>query len=361
MNSPRQPLSSPVSSQPPADVNPSARRREEPTTLNPFSNSSHAGLVPDQVGCLLLDSPNTAFWQWLPAQHCNVALRGLTVDTRSQGLSSVPLKWKVPPAATFNTPNEAFYRGCLPEVLVLWLAPHQIAAFASGWVQWVESLSTLGYLLDSDVYGPLYLQGVHPKVVLMGDGLLHASLCNRLHWQLERLPLTTRQPAQLRAQVLASFCRGMLNGSMMRIGGVDEGLLRHVQGVFHRKCLAVSVAGEGSTAAERLEISQFSHELLTQWLPAALTTQGKPSAGSLPQVTESARTTLLDIGKVRQTLSPADLPGLSQSGKKAAVHAYKPGAAATATLQLLTGFMQHHGLTDHGGVFQWLLDGLEKT
>jgi hypothetical protein len=337
--------------------------------LNPFQRPLTTGastqrvrLVSDQIGCLLLTQPQASFWQWLPASQCSITFQSISADDKStRGLKAVTPSWPtgsvLPPS--LNTPNEAFYRGALPEVLILWLEPHQIGAFASGWSQWIESLSALGFLLESGSAGEQGLPAVHPTIVLMGDGLLYATLCNRLHWQLERLPLATQSPDVLRTQLVGSICRGVLDqGPMLRLAGQNKTVLRSVQSVFHRQCVPVSLCDAGPHTAQRLEMVQFTRHLLTQWLPqVAGTVKPKQLPQPLPTLAHSIRTTLLAVGQRRHSLFANDVPDalLPTKALVGEDKAFAPSPAHHASLQVLIGYLEQHRIPDTGRALAWLL------
>jgi len=154
------------------------------------------------------------------------------------------------PEATITSLSKAFFCGKLPEVLLVHAWPGDEALLVQGLVKLLAMQSSTGYWLASGRYGGELAHQVQlcfPKILLVGEGMMYSSFCNRLLWQLQQVTLATQgSQTDLQALLLGQITRVLTPPSAMfnttpppaqvQLLSINETACRRIQSHFHTLC-----------------------------------------------------------------------------------------------------------------------------
>ncbi len=146
--------------------------------------------------------------------------------------------------------SKAFFCGALPEVLLVHVWPGDEAPLVQAIVKLLAMQNSTGYWLATGRHaGDLAMQMEQclPKVLLVGQGMVYSSFCNRLLWQVQQLELASAVPrAEFNALLLAHMIRVMAptlgdeaSGGVpkpVHLLGTHTQPCRSVQSHFHTLC-----------------------------------------------------------------------------------------------------------------------------
>lgn len=104
-----------------------------------------------------------------------------------------------------NSISDAFYRGKLPEVLVITASMQQVPQFLEEVMDFLEKLITLGFITSNSPDDPTPLDQVIPQFVIATYGPVYQLIYQKVHATLEHMGSYNQWQQD---RILQKFCRG---------------------------------------------------------------------------------------------------------------------------------------------------------
>ncbi|MBK8189869.1 MAG: hypothetical protein IPK79_05400 [Vampirovibrionales bacterium] len=211
-------------------------------------------------------------------------------DASAQALKIAP-EWPLAKAAGsgervnvenrwFNGFSDAFFRGRLPQVIVVTAQTPHRSEFFEEFADYFDKLAALGYLLTR----PNPVDALTPCFVLSAEGRWFSAFQDRLALTLKNV---TQLDASQRRQVQEKFVRGIFDLPLvdssaaqiaaLRVAGGSSASQLTIQSVLSDKGFAVSLETRSSRPVDRLEMESAMRLLVNRVTPAIARMSGAPA------------------------------------------------------------------------------------
>lgn len=212
----------------------------------------------------------------------------------------------------FRSMSDVFYRGKLPQVLLVY--PDQIdwPAFVQDVIQFTYKMISLGFFVKEEAAS---VQTLYPCFVLFGHGVYYDAFMQSLRHELTQL---VDLDESIREEILKQFVRGVANveGALnqptepydllpvpkqIKIAGATETTLQTVQSVLSLNSVVTIIENRVRRSAERLELETSLAKVASKILPNLALLENW-DAKKVQTILEDVKTTVFGLAKKRQVV-----------------------------------------------------------
>ncbi|MBX2860287.1 MAG: hypothetical protein KTR14_03570 [Vampirovibrio sp.] len=272
-------------------------------------------VVPDHLGIFPVSGIGLSF---LNKDQCN-SLIGYkddpgTLQLKEKGSVQIPAGKKTKSLKVagqiFNGFADAFYRGKLPQVILVLSTREELTDFTEEVLEYLEQMVSLGFFLKKS--DPVEL--LMPNFVLVNQGIFYEAFINNLQRCLRNIP---HLDAATHSDILAKFIRGSFENDaalihqqsdtpavdtlvdslgILKLAGLQLGNVMTVQSNLSLHNLVASMESSGDNPPLRLELETAYRQMAQTVLPA-WKKQNKANKASVEKMQTQLKDLLFAIGR----------------------------------------------------------------
>jgi hypothetical protein len=276
----------------------------------------------------------------------------------------------------FNGLSDAFYRGQLPEVILVCPPDAQRVTFVNDLADYLEQLVAMGFF--SEKLPPERVALYVPCFILLGHGLWFSRMMAMLagfmkDLKYHALPL----PADVQQAILARFVRGSAPEAdwggleedmrfeltplpqVLRLGGGSAMTRTLTQKALRAYGWSAELEEAARNPVERLELQGAAWRLSSVVIPG-LAAQKLLSQAEAKKLTPLVQQAILNIGRQRQAFAQTEdiviAPSVKEKGNLSATKNMAAGVAGQELLKGLSAYATALGLTREKEIFESLAE-----